>query len=294
MRLLITGASGQLGRCLQDRAGKAGFDTTAVTREELDISDKDAIDRVVSGCRPDVIINAAAYTAVDKAESDSELAYAVNEIGPKNLAASCARRDIPLIHISTDYVFDGFATEPYRVDSPTNPRSIYGKSKLAGELAVQRECEKYLIIRTSWVFSEYGNNFVKTMLRLAQKRDSLGVVADQLGCPTYAGDLASCILECIVQFGSGRENWGIYHFCGSEGVSWYDFSQYIFEVGLKEKLLKSAPRVKPITTSDYPTSAPRPGYSVLSGEKLERDWSCKLPDWHISLELVVSNLVKNI
>lgn len=267
MKILLTGAQGQLGRCLIDEvnarnhAGDSGvMALDACGSQDLDISDVDAVKRRVEISKPDFVINAAAYTAVDKAESEPEMAYQVNEQGPRNLAMLCSEQDIPLIHVSTDYVFDGQASVPYKETDKVAPQSVYGASKLAGERAVASECEKYVIVRTAWVFSEYGNNFVKTMLRLAGGRDSVSVVSDQLGCPTYARDIASALVDLCHTKSPG---WGLYHYVGRSIMSWSDFAQAIFVLAEQEGMLDKRMDVSPITTDEYPTPATRPGYSVL-------------------------------
>ncbi|MEH6470973.1 MAG: dTDP-4-dehydrorhamnose reductase [Halopseudomonas sp.] len=265
MKLLLTGADGQFGRCLQDRAGD--HELIALNRQRLDITDSQAVSECLYKHLPEVVINGAAYTNVDRAEAEAELAYAVNRDGPANLAKVCAEIDIPLIHISTDYVFDGTATIPYKPDDPVNPLGVYGKSKWAGEEAIRAVHAKHLIIRTSWLFSEYGNNFVKTMLRLAKERDEIRVVDDQVGCPTYAGHLAEAVLVLVEQVKSTAfKAWGTYHFTGDRAVSWYEFAVIIFETAVKQGLIPRRPVVMPIKTSEYQALTTRPAYSVLSGD----------------------------
>ncbi|WP_323639667.1 dTDP-4-dehydrorhamnose reductase [Pectobacterium polonicum] len=285
MRILLTGANGQLGRCFQDRL-PVGWEILATDSAELDITDLERVEEVVKNFQPDSIVNAAAYTAVDKAESEPELAAKINVIGPENLAIVASKQGIRLVHVSTDYVFDGNATEPYREDSATNPLSVYGKTKLAGEQAVAKASPEAIIVRTAWVFSEYGNNFVKTMLRLAKERDTLSIVNDQRGCPTYAGDLAQAIISLLEKNVEG----GVYHYCGDEEVSWYEFAQAIFSVAIEKAVLKKAPTLKPITTTQYPTPAHRPAYSTLSGNKINKS-EITLSNWQDVLkkdDLVIS------
>jgi len=265
MKLLITGANGQLGRCLQDRAQGYGFEIAAITHQQLDITNKAAVNCFFSEWQPELVINAAAYTAVDQAESEPEKAYQVNAIGPKNLAEACQHSNIPMMHVSTDYVFDGSATKPYQSLDKTSPQSVYGVTKLAGEQAVAKVCTKHVIIRTAWVFSEYGNNFVKTMLRLANNEEELSVVADQYGCPTYAGDIAEALLTIgsIINKQADWSGYGIHHFCGDQATSWHGFARAIMEEGTTSGLIKATPVIKAIPTADYPTPAKRPEYSVL-------------------------------
>lgn len=282
MKILLTGADGQLGRCFQDRL-PTEWEILATDTAELDITDLARVEEVVKDLQPDAIVNAAAYTAVDKAESEPELAEKINAMGPENLAIVANKQGIRLVHVSTDYVFDGNATEPYSEDSATNPLSVYGKTKLAGEQAVAKASPEAIIVRTAWVFSEYGNNFVKTMLRLAKERDALGIVADQRGCPTYAGDLAQAIISLLEKNVEG----GIYHYCGDKEVSWYEFAQAIFSVAVQNSVLSKAPTLAPITTQQYPTPAHRPAYSSLSGEKLKKQ-GISFSGWRVALENIIS------
>ncbi|WP_233979691.1 dTDP-4-dehydrorhamnose reductase [Pectobacterium versatile] len=281
MRILLTGANGQLGRCFQDRL-PAEWEILATDSAELDITEIEHVERTVKQFKPDAIVNAAAYTAVDKAESEPELAAKINVTGPENLAIVASKQGIRLVHVSTDYVFDGNATEPYREDSATNPLSVYGKTKLAGEQAVAKASSEAIIVRTAWVFSEYGNNFVKTMLRLGKERDALSIVSDQRGCPTYAGDLAQAIISLLEKNAEG----GIYHYCGDKEVSWYEFAQSIFLAALNQGVLEKIPQLNPIRTEQYPTPAHRPANSSLSGKKIEA-LDILLSDWRSILSKVI-------
>ncbi|TKY82338.1 dTDP-4-dehydrorhamnose reductase [Pectobacterium polonicum] len=281
MRILLTGANGQLGRCFQDRL-PVGWEILATDSAELDITDLERVEEVVKNFQPDAIVNAAAYTAVDKAESEPELAAKINVIGPENLAIVASKQGIRLVHVSTDYVFDGNATEPYREDSTTNPLSVYGKTKLAGEQAVAKASPEAIIVRTAWVFSEYGNNFVKTMLRLAKERDTLSIVNDQRGCPTYAGDLAQAIISLLEKNAEG----GIYHYCGDKEVSWYEFAKTIFEMAEQQGVIDKIPQVTEISTEHYPTPAHRPQYSSLSCEKI-KGLDITLSNWKGSLKKTI-------
>ncbi|MEH2919975.1 dTDP-4-dehydrorhamnose reductase [Samsonia erythrinae] len=263
MKILLTGANGQLGRCFQDRL-PVGWEILATGSGELDITDINQIMCSVTQFKPDVIVNAAAYTAVDKAESEPDRAEKINVTGPENLATVANQHGIRLVHVSTDYVFDGTATEPYNENSPTNPLSVYGKTKLAGEQAVTQASPEAIIVRTAWVFSEYGNNFVKTMLRLAKERDTLSIVNDQRGCPTYAGDLALAIISLLKENAEG----GIYHYCGDKEVSWYEFAEVIFKTIRKKNAISPIPILTAIKTREYPTPAKRPKYSALNCLKI--------------------------
>ncbi|CAI0796551.1 dTDP-4-dehydrorhamnose reductase [Serratia proteamaculans] len=264
MRVLLTGAAGQLGRCFIDRF-PADWILMATDSQQLDITDPVAVSAVVAQFMPEAIVNAAAYTAVDKAESESEKAKAINVDGPGFLAAAAAKLDIPFVHISTDYVFDGTASEPYCEHTPCSPKSIYGQTKLDGEIAALKANPKTVVIRTAWVFSEYGNNFVKTMLRIGAQRAELGVVSDQYGCPTYAGDIAAVI---IAMLSKQQLSYGIYHYCGDTAVSWFDFAQSIFKEAQACELYPHQVKVNPIASDEYPTPASRPAYSILSTDKI--------------------------
>ena len=265
MHILLTGKHGQLGRCFQDVLIGMDHQLLAYDSTELNITDAPLVAAVIQQVKPDIIVNAAAYTAVDKAESDAERAYLVNATGPELLAKQAAALNIPLIHVSTDYVFDGDAVEPYVPTDSTNPQGVYGASKLAGELNIAASCEKHIILRTAWVFSEYGNNFVKTMVRLARERDELSVVADQYGCPTYAGDLAKAILCICEQYEQGKPlAWGTYHYCGDTPTSWHGFARAIFAKAKSLGVIDKRPQLKAISSDQYPTPAKRPEYSVMS------------------------------
>lgn len=264
MKVLLTGARGQLGSCFQDRLPE-GWHIWATDSDVLDITDFETVRCAMLEYQPDFVVNAAAFTAVDKAEAEHEISTLINEVGPKNLAQAANEVGARLVHISTDYVFDGEASTPYIETALTNPLGVYGKTKLGGEIGVLNIQPEALIIRTAWVFSEYGNNFVKTMLRLAKDRDALGVVSDQFGCPTYAGDIAQAIIILLQRESDG----GIYHFCGDEIVSWNEFAEVIFASALRQGVLAKKPIVNGITTEQYPTPAKRPKYSVLDCEKIK-------------------------
>lgn len=283
MKILLTGANGQLGRCLQDIFPQQ-WQVLALGSAELDISNQSAVTAQVEEFQPAIIINAAAYTAVDKAESEPEQAAAVNTYAPAYLAGAAKKVGAKFVHVSTDYVFEGNGTQPYTESDAVYPLGVYGKTKLAGELLVQSILPEAIIIRTAWVFSEYGNNFVKTMLRLAKDRPELGIVGDQLGCPTYAGDIAKAILATLENSAPG----GIYHFCGDEQVSWAEFASAIFEQAEQQGKLAKQPKVNAITTADFPTPAKRPAYSVMSTAKIG-EFTAASP-WRESLSTVLSRL----
>lgn len=276
MVVLVTGANGQLGQALQFVSGKyPAVDFVFCSSSELDITNVANCKTVFEKFQPDFCINSAAYTAVDKAESEYEKAHAINVVGAKNIAEVCKIYNAVLLHISTDFVFDGEKITPYTEDDLPNPTGIYGQTKLDGENAVTAVWEKHFIIRTSWVYSQFGNNFMKTMLRLASDRDMLSVVNDQIGTPTNAVDLADALLKIIV---SEKEAYGIYNFSNEGQCSWYDFAQKIFEVN------GVSITVNPIPTTSYPTPAKRPGYSVLDKSKIKNTFGLEIKKWEQSLQ----------
>lgn len=271
---LIVGAEGQLGSALRE---VLGGNAECVGRSALDVADAPAVEAFFSrGKNYAGVINCAAYTAVDKAEDEPALAEKINVAGARNLARACARAGTPLVHVSTDYVFGGNAgARPYTEEDVPAPLSVYGGTKLAGERAVLEEAETALVVRTAWLHSPFGKNFVKTMLRLGAERESLGVVGDQIGTPTYASDLARAIADILPRVPAGTRE--IYHYANAGTCSWAEFAAAIME-------LSALPcRVVPIATKDYPTRAPRPAYSVLSTEKIRRDYGLKIPHWRDAL-----------
>jgi dTDP-4-dehydrorhamnose reductase len=276
-KILVTGSNGQLGSELQTLASQyANFAFTFSDRETLDLSSEDAIKAYFDDQTFDVIIHSGAYTAVDKAESQEEPAFAINYKAVETLAHIAKAKNIALIHISTDYVFDGSNFKPYVEEDPTNPQSVYGESKLAGEEAMLSiNPANSVIIRTSWVYSSFGNNFVKTMLRLGRERDELGVIFDQVGTPTYAKDLAAAILEIIPQVVNDTVE--IYHYSNEGVCSWYDFAKAVFELSGVEC------KVNPIETIAYPTPATRPHYSLLNKAKIKQTFALSIPYWRDSL-----------
>tara|TARA_R110002033_G_scaffold13319_14_gene39670 strand:- start:1573 stop:2448 length:876 start_codon:yes stop_codon:yes gene_type:complete len=287
MKVLVVGKNGQVGSCLV-----ALFNTMpditllALDRAQLDITDSIQVVHVVTEFQPDVIINAAAYTYVDKAEQEQQLAYAINRDGPHNLAVAAQKIDAVIIHISTDYVFAGDKLGTYNETDHTLPQGEYGRSKLAGEQAVASACARHIILRTAWVFGKYGNNFVKTMLRLAKTRDTLGVVADQFGGPTYASDIASAIVTISKQITDNDRAYGIYHFSGYPYVSWHAFAESIFNVAQTQGLLTQTINVNKISTQDYPTPAKRPANSTLDCQKIDRIFGIKQSDWQRALTCI--------
>lgn len=280
--ILVTGANGQLGseiRTLAVRYPQHRF--LFNDRDEVDITDMQQVRDCFDGFQPAYCINCAAYTAVDKAETDSSIAFQINATAVKNLATACTQFHTKFIHISTDYVFDGKGAEPYKEDHPTAPVSIYGKTKLQGEQEALAANNDVIIIRTSWVYSEYGHNFVKTMLRLMQSKPEIGVVADQWGSPTYAADLAAAILHIV---DSGKWERGFYHFSNAGIITWHQFAQAIKE------LSGANCNVKPIATAEYPTPAQRPAYSGMNTNKIQQVYGIVLKDWKESLQLCLSKI----
>lgn len=283
-RILITGGSGQVGHCLKAQL-EGCAELSAPDSAVLDISNRDSVWRAVEAFRPEYIINAAAYTAVDKAEGDAGRVFAVNRDGARHLAEAAEAAGAAMLHISTDYVFDGAGGAPYDEAAPTAPQNIYGASKLAGEQAVLAACRRAVVMRTSWVFGAHRQNFVKTMLRLGRERDSLGIVADQYGAPTAAADIAAALITIVRRHTPGQlaERAGIYHYCGSPYASWFEFAETIFAEAAAQGVLAKIPAVKPIATADYPTPAKRPADSRLDCGKIRTVFGIGPCDWHSAL-----------
>ena len=275
---MVTGANGQMGNELQVlAAGFADYRFLFVTKEDLNIADTAATEKYFSNDKIDFCVNCAAYTAVDKAEAEPENAFLVNATAVATLAAVCKKNNTQLIHISTDYVFDGTAHHPYKETDKKNPVSVYGKSKLQGEELAMQNAPSTIIIRTAWLYSSFKANFVKTMLRLMKEKESINVVSDQFGCPTYAADLAAAIMQIITSNHSNK-NPGIYHYSNAGITNWYEFA-----VAIKE-LTGCSCVVNPITTAQYPTAAKRPAYSVLNTTKIKETFKLDISDWESSLE----------
>lgn len=284
-KILVTGCNGQLGSSLRREIDNdPDIEAVYTDYDTLDITNREAVERFLSDHRFDIIVNCAAYTAVDKAESDEILASALNTGAVGNLGEAAVKTGAKVIHISTDYVFSGQGFRPYEENDEPYPQGIYGRTKLEGEALLTSFCQNAMIIRTAWLYSEFGKNFVKTMLDLAETRPEINVVADQIGTPTYAGDLASAIHTIIK-----HEKWipGIYHFTDEGVASWYDFTKAIFEMAGKEV------KVNPIPTSAYPTPAKRPLYSVLSKSKIKNTYGIDIPYWRDSLRKCLINLDNN-
>ena len=292
MRILVTGREGQVVCALLERAAAAGVEIVPIGRPDFDLAGPpDLILSSTKAARPDVIVSAAAYTQVDRAESERELAFAVNAHGPRAIARAAGELGVPLIHLSTDYVFDGTKASPYTEDDRPDPAGVYGASKLAGEEAVLTENANSLVLRTAWVYSPFASNFVKTMLRLAADRDEISVVADQRGNPTSALDIADGILGVAANLrgDANPAQRGIFHMTGASEASWAEFAEAVFA----ESSRAGGPtaRVRHISAADYPTAARRPANSRLDSGKLARAHGVSLPDWHSSLKEVVTRLV---
>lgn len=272
MRILVTGASGQLGYDVERELERRGIEHLGTSSGELDITDREAVERLMQSYRPDAVIHCAAYTKVDLAEDEPERCWAVNADGTRNMAAACRKTGAKLLYISTDYVFPGAGERSYETGDPTGPVNTYGRSKLAGELAVQSLLEKYFIVRISWVFGKNGNNFVKTMLRLAETKAELSVVCDQIGSPTYTADLAPLLCDMVQ-----TERYGVYHATNEGTCAWSEFAEAIFELAGRQVV------VHPIPTSAYPTRAARPLNSRMSKERLHSNGFQELPEWKNAL-----------
>ncbi|TWC79674.1 dTDP-4-dehydrorhamnose reductase [Rhizobium sp. SJZ105] len=292
MRLAVTGKNGQVVSALQALAGP-DLEIVALGRPELDLARPDTVFKALRDAKPDVVVSAAAYTAVDKAESEPDIAFAVNRDGAKAVARAANEIGVPVIHISTDYVFDGTKTTAYVENDPTGPASVYGRSKLEGEQAVSESTDNYAVLRTAWVYSEYGSNFVKTMLRLSESRDEINVVADQFGCPTSANDIAIAIVSIAKRLATDPSAHlrGVFHMSGTGETNWAGFAKQIFAFSA-ENGGKSIV-VNDITTAQYPTPAQRPTNSRLDCCKLEEVYGIRLPEWQTSTRAVMAALAQN-
>lgn len=283
--ILVTGKQGQLGWELTQLAdGHQQFDFVFLDRTDLDLSDSQSIQKCIEQYRPAYFINCAAYTAVDKAETEQALAYQVNAVAPGAMADACRKQGATLISISTDYVFNGKGTKPYTTDETTEPVNYYGYSKQVGEQLALNNNPATIIIRTSWVYSSHGNNFVKTMLRLMKERDTLNVVADQVGSPTYARDLATAILQIIDQLEKGNKQYGIFHYSNAGVTNWSDFAREIAQQASLSCMVNG------ITTTEYPTPAKRPAYSVMDTSKISTAYGIVMRDWKEALQECILQL----
>jgi dTDP-4-dehydrorhamnose reductase len=290
MRILVLGINGQLGWELGRQGRESGFDIIPLDLPEFDITNPEAVEKNVMQSEASLVINASAYTAVDKAESEPELAFAVNCDGPGFLADSCAKADIPLIHISTDYVFDGNKKSPYLESDPISPMGVYGKSKAAGEAKVRQCAKEHIILRTAWLYGTHGQNFVKTILRIGRDNEVVRVVSDQFGSPTFAADLAEAALTIASNIRREKQvTWGTYHYCGRGVTSWYDFSVEIFRLAKQHESF-AVKKVEPISTAEYPTTVKRPADSSLDCSSIGKCFDIYPKAWEKSL----SDMIRSI
>jgi dTDP-4-dehydrorhamnose reductase len=291
MKILLTGGTGQVGREVIRRAAGRAIDVVAPGREQLDLSQRASVESAIAQHAPQLVISSGAYTAVDRAEDEPALAHTINGEAPGWIGSACAAAGVPVIHLSTDYVFAGDKAGAYVESDATGPLGVYGASKLAGERALQASGANALILRVSWVFAGHGGNFVKTMLRLGADRDELRVVADQRGGPTYAGHIAEAALELAVRYAAKRElPWGVYHYSGAPQTNWHEFAQTILQRAFDKAMIKRVPLVHAIATSDYPTRAPRPGNSTMDCQLAETRLGLARPDWRAGLEETLEEL----
>ncbi len=289
-KILVTGITGQVGQELQHSLKGCG-ELFCLARQQMDLADENSIRNTIRAIQPTLIVNPAAYTAVDKAETEIELATAINGSAPRIIAEEAEKLNATVIHISTDYVFDGTKNTPYLPEDTTNPIGAYGKTKLMGEIGVRDNCTRHLILRTAWVYGARGHgNFVKTMLQLGANREELRVVADQIGSPTHSKDIAATIASLIEKIDRQDFPWGTYHFTNSGVASWYDFAVAIFIEAKQLGFPLQVRQVIPITTTDYPTPAQRPAYSVLSNQKISQLLETNPPHWRSSLQQMLLEL----
>jgi dTDP-4-dehydrorhamnose reductase len=290
MRVLITGADGQLGRELIRQGQRIDFEVHGLSRQQLDITKKNQIQQILGRISPSLVINAAAYTQVDRAENESDLAYAANKDGPAYLARYCADNHLTLIHISTDYVFDGTKGRPYQESDPITPLGVYGQSKAQGEAAIRSILPNHIIVRTAWLYGVYGNNFVKTILNLAAEKTTLRVVADQFGSPTSAEDLAKTLLSIIKKINDTEKiDWGTYHYCCKGITTWHGLAERIIELAARHGALKNR-QVEAITTAEWPTPAKRPPYSVLDCTRIKSRFGIEPLPWQQSLKHTIDRI----
>ena len=292
MKILITGSHGQLGRELFQEGQIWGFDIIAPSHQLMDIADNKAVKNFIGLHQPSCVINAAAYTQVDQAEIEESLAFAINKTGCRNLAQICKKNEIPLFQVSTDYVFDGQKKTPYHESDPISPIGVYGRSKAAGEIEIRSNLEEHIIIRTSWLYGIHGQNFVKTMLKLAATKENIKVVSDQYGSPTSAAELAKAIIALANKWRQqSAVAWGTYHYCGRGIVSWHEFAETIVEMARRYGEVKTN-RVEPITTADYPTKAKRPEFSALDCNLIKKNFGITPKPWRESLKSTIETLFK--
>jgi dTDP-4-dehydrorhamnose reductase len=290
MKILVIGSKGQLGHELLIQGNNLGYEILPADLPDLDITDKTQVKHWLEKFQPSLVVNAAAYTNVDKAETQQNLAFAVNRDGPANLAEACAKFEIPLIHISTDFIFDGKKSSPYIESDPVSPLSIYGKSKQEGEKEVRSRLKKHIILRTAWLYGVHGQNFVKTMLRLGREKEVISVVADQYGSPTSAADLADAVLQIISSIKYNPDiTWGTYHYCGQGITTWHGFTEEILSLARQYIPIKTKD-IKPISTAEYPTKAIRPPFSALDCGLIKKNFGISIEPWQDSLKTVIRQL----
>ena len=291
MKILIIGSKGQLGSELVRECKRNDFSFLALDLPEFDITDPSCIEKTLAEFKPSIILNASAYANVDEAETDPEIAFSVNSDGPANLAASCHKKKLPIIHISTDYVFDGSKGRPYAETDPVSPIGAYGKSKEEGESRLRSILKQHIILRTSWMYGTYGNNFVKTMLRLGNEKKILKVVSDQYGCPTCAADLSEAVLDISKQIAQNDNIiWGTYHYCGLGITTWHEFAKTIFEISAQYQNFK-VPSVEAITTAQYLTRAKRPHFSALDCDLIKKHFGINIKPWQESLKKTIERIL---
>ena len=291
MKLLIIGSKGQLGSELVRKCKRNDFSFLALDLPEFNITDPPQVKKILADFMPSIVINASAYTNVDMAETEPKMAYTVNSDGPANLAVSCDKNRIPIIHISTDYVFDGSKGQPYAESDPVSPLGIYGKSKEKGESKLRSVLKQHIILRTSWLYSAYGNNFVKTMLKLGKEKEIIKVVSDQYGCPTCAADLAEAVVDISKQITQNfKIAWGTYHYCGLGITTWHEFAKAIFEIASQYQNYKVS-SVEAITTAQYPTKTKRPAFSALDCGLFKKHFGINIKPWQESLEKTIERIL---
>ena len=292
MKVMILGSNGQLGKSLKQYFQKTKYECYFFNRSDLDINDHITLNKKFISIKPNIVINSCAYTAVDKAEENFEEANNVNNLSVGMLAQECLNNNCFLVHISTDYVFDGFSESPYKEDDKKNPTGVYGRTKLDGENKILNSGCKFCIIRTSWIFSEFGNNFLKTIINLASENDEISVVSDQKGAPTYSGDISRAIITILPFIENGAITNEVFHYSGKTFCSWYEFAKIIIEIAKEENMLKKALTLKSILSIEYPTLAKRPLNSSLSSEKMCTQFNIKPSDWKTGIKEVLKTLKK--
>ncbi len=291
MKILVTGGTGQVGRCLLEELSATYHVVLGLGSADLDVDQAEQVAARIKAFQPNLVVNAAAYTAVDKAESEPDRAGQVNALGPLHLARAAAAQGAPIIHLSTDYVFDGTKASPYTTHDLPNPQGVYGHTKLQGERAVMANNPRHLVIRTAWVFSEYGHNFLKTILRLAMERDTLSVVSDQQGCPTYARDIARALVRIVDRYAANNDlSWGLWHYAGTPDCSWFEFASTIINQAAERGMIDKVPQINAIPTTAYPTPARRPANSRLDSGPFCAAFAVPPADWQTAVDHVLAKL----